>query len=80
MNAIDVRLANLPPFVLFVVTLGLGAGFALALGGNAMLALGGWLVLSLTFRFGQMVGREDVIAPSEPAPFPDYGPVGSDNE
>ncbi len=51
--------SRLPPFTLFVVTLGLGALFALALEGNVVTALGGWLSLSLTFRFGQIVGREE---------------------
>jgi len=55
----DRRRQPLPPFTLFVVTLGLGALFALALEGNVVTALGGWLSLSLTFRFGQIVGREE---------------------
>jgi len=52
-------MTNPPALLLFAATLGLGAIFGISLGGNVLLSLGGWLSLVLTFRFGQIVGREE---------------------
>ena len=55
---------RIPPFATFAVTLALGAVAGIALGGNIVTSGCLWLALVGTFRLGQLVGREEGVAPA----------------